>query len=279
MDFAVRAVRAGWLAVWAQSAYVWRHTFTQRRKREEAARFEANRRRYQDKFCGLLLSGARTTYAEHCNGELCPHFAPLPPSLEAPLVSCIMPTSGRPDWVAQAIRYFQRQDYPNLELIIVDASPGAELAPLPDDPRILRERIRPGTSIGAMRNRACELARGEAIVHWDDDDWYAPQRISAQVRPILEGRADITGLTDTRFFELDSWRFWRCAPHLHRRLFVQDVHGGTLAFRRSLLRRALPLSGAVAGRGRLVPAPGGGQRRAADAGAGRGPLHLPAPRP
>ena len=94
-------------------------------------------------------------------------------SLEAPLVSCIMPTSGRPDWVAQAIRYFQRQDYPNLELIIVDASPGAELAPLPDDPRILRERIRPGTSIGAMRNRACELARGEAIVHWDDDDWYA----------------------------------------------------------------------------------------------------------
>src|SRR5580704_8237177 len=85
-----------------------------------------------------------------------------------------------------------------------------------------------------MRNRACELARGEAVVHWDDDDWYAAERISAQVRPILEGRADITGLTDTRFFELHTWRFWRVAPHLHRRLFVQDVHGGTLAFRRSL---------------------------------------------
>ncbi len=268
MDFAVRAVRAGWLAVWAQSAYVWRHPFTARREREEAARFEANRRRYQDKFCGLLLSGARTTYAEHCKGELCPHFAPLPPSRDAPLVSCIMPTSGRPEWVAQAIRYFQRQDYPNLELIIVDASPADPLAPLPDDPRIRRERIRPGTSIGAMRNRACELARGEAIVHWDDDDWYAAQRISAQVRPILEGRADITGLTDTRFFELDSWRFWRCAPHLHRRLFVQDVHGGTLAFRRSLFgaRCRYPelslaedawfLHQAVAGGARLTRVPG-----------------------
>jgi glycosyltransferase involved in cell wall biosynthesis len=233
MDLAVRAVRAGWLAVWAQSAYVWRHPFTARREREEAARFEASRRRYQDKFCGLILSGARTTYEEHCRGELCPHFAP-PPLRAAPLVSCIMPTSGRADWVGQATRYFQRQDYPNLELVIVDASADAALAAMPDDPRIRRERIASGASIGAMRNRACELARGEVIVHWDDDDWYAPQRVSAQVRPILEGRADITGLTDTRFFELDSWRFWRCAPHLHRRLFVQDVHGGTLAFRRSL---------------------------------------------
>jgi glycosyltransferase involved in cell wall biosynthesis len=236
MDLAVRAMRAGWLAVWAQSAYVWRHPFTARREREETARFEASRQRYQDKFCGLILSGARTTYAAHCRGELCPHFAPAPPSppRAAPLVSCIMPTSGRPEWVGQAIRYFQRQDYPNLELVIVDASADAALAALPDDPRIRRERIASGASIGAMRNRACDLARGEVIVHWDDDDWYAPQRVSAQVRPILEGRADVTGLTDTRFFELESWRFWRCAPHLHRRLFVQDVHGGTLAFRRSL---------------------------------------------
>jgi glycosyltransferase involved in cell wall biosynthesis len=234
MDYAVRAVRAGWLAVWAQSAYVWRHPLTQRRQREENARFEASRRRYQDKFCGLLLSGARATYAEHCRGELCPHFAPLSLERHAPLVSCIMPTSGRPEWVGQAIRYFQRQDYPNLELVIVDASPDHALAPLPDDPRIRRERISVRATIGAMRNRACELARGEIVIQWDDDDWYAPERVSAQVRPILEGRADITGLTDTRFFELDSWRFWRCTPHLHRRLFVQDVHGGTLAFRRSL---------------------------------------------
>ena len=234
MDLAVRAVRAGWLAIWAQSSFVWRHPFTERREHEEAARFEASRRRYQDKFCGLILSGARATYAQHCRGELCPHFAPTPASHDAPLVSCIMPTSGRPEWVAQAIRYFQRQDYPNLELVIVDAGDDPALASLPDDPRIRRERILKSVSIGAMRNRACELARGEIVMHWDDDDWYAPARVSAQVKPILEGRADITGLTDTRFFELQSWRFWRCAPQLHKRLFVQDVHGGTLAFRRSL---------------------------------------------
>ena len=29
--------------------------------------------------------------------------------------------------------------------------------------------------LGAKRNLACELARGEIIVHWDDDDWMAPR--------------------------------------------------------------------------------------------------------
>ena len=314
MDYAVRAARAGFVAVWAQGAYVFRQPFTVRRQREEARLFEANRRRYQDKFCGLRLSGAKTAYSPHCLGEGCRHFAPSPvsgstspapmevlpavpatavasaevtaalspievapsnPSAaipaspavitaadaravpataapspdaaepmprpaqitlppDAPLVSCIMPTSGRPDWARRAIRYFQAQNYPNLELVIVDASADNALASLPDDPRVRRHRVSPRSSIGTMRNAACAIARGEIVVHWDDDDWYAPARVSAQVRPILDGTADITGLRDTRFFELDSWRFWRCSPELHARLFVGDVHGGTLAFRRSL---------------------------------------------
>ena len=37
-----------------------------------------------------------------------------------PLVSCIMPTTGqRRHFLPQAIKYFQRQTYPNLELVIV----------------------------------------------------------------------------------------------------------------------------------------------------------------
>jgi hypothetical protein len=97
MDYAIRAVRAGFLAVWARAAYVFRHPATARRGREEARRFEASRHRYQDKFCGLSLSGARTAYTRHCRGEACTHFAPFgrrsaaPAILSAsPLVSCIM---------------------------------------------------------------------------------------------------------------------------------------------------------------------------------------------
>jgi glycosyltransferase involved in cell wall biosynthesis len=245
MDYAIRAVRAGFVAVWAQGSYVFRHPFTARRQYQETRLLDASRRRYQDKFCGLRLRGERTAYARHCLGEGCAHFAPTEAQLGSaatnaapqtvPLVSCIMPTSGRPEWVSQAIRYFQRQDYPNLELVIVDAAADGSAATIPDDPRIRHHRIPPRRSIGAMRNVACELAHGDIIVQWDDDDWYAPGRVAAQVRPILEGRADLTGLTDTRFLELTTGRFWQCTPRLHRRLFVQDLHGGTLAFRRRLL--------------------------------------------
>jgi glycosyltransferase involved in cell wall biosynthesis len=93
-------------------------------------------------------------------------------------------------------------------------------------------RLSPGQTIGAKRNLACRLAQGEIIAQWDDDDWYAPGRISAQVAPLLAGEADISGLAADVFFDLQRWAFWRCTPELHRRLFVEDVHGGTLVFHR-----------------------------------------------
>ena len=35
--------------------------------------------------------------------------------------------------------------------------------------------------MGAKHNMACEMAQGEVIVHWDDDDWMAGRRVSYQV--------------------------------------------------------------------------------------------------
>jgi GT2 family glycosyltransferase len=147
-----------------------------------------------------------------------------------PLISCIMPTRGKAEWVLQSIRYFQRQDYPARELIIVDDGVDDLASKLPDDPCIWYLRSLPGQSIGAKRNQACAVARGEIIAQWDDDDWYAPDRLSAQVAPLLAGTADITALTSTLFFDLEHWEFWRCTPQLYSRLFVGDVHGGTLVY-------------------------------------------------
>jgi hypothetical protein len=52
------------------------------------------------------------------------------------------------------------------------------------------------------------------------------------VAPLLSGEADISGLTASVFFDLPRWEFWSCAPDLHRRLFVENVHGGTLVYNR-----------------------------------------------
>jgi glycosyltransferase involved in cell wall biosynthesis len=148
-----------------------------------------------------------------------------------------MPTRDRPDLAAQAARYLLAQDYPNVELVIVDDGPPGLGDYLPQDPRIRHIHTGLGRSVGAMRNHACELARGQILVQWDDDDWNGPQRLSRQAAPIVEGRADITALRDTVMLDLPAWQFWMCDPELHRRLFVRDVHGGTLMFHRRVWER------------------------------------------
>lgn len=256
MDYAVRAARAGFGIVWAQGAYAFRYPFTPQRKVEEEAWLEPSKSRYQRKFCGQLLRGARTEVASHCRGEGCPHFAPPdvitvhlaldaaypairaapagPPDAALPLVSCIMPTRGRPEWVQQSIRYFQRQSYPARELIIVDGSRASFENELPCDPRIRYVHRSQPMTIGAMRNLACDLARGEVIAHWDDDDWYGPGRLAAQVAPITAGASDVTALTATPFFDVASGQVWSCSAELFARMFVHAVHGGTLVYARRL---------------------------------------------
>jgi glycosyltransferase involved in cell wall biosynthesis/GT2 family glycosyltransferase len=271
MDYNIRAARAGFRGVWVCAAYAFRHPFTGRRRLTDARLMQASSRRYQDHFCGLRLSGARTDYENHCQGEACEYFAP--PSLvnlhrpiarygsgapelrggpqprqapatraavvvagpSTPLVTAIMPTRGRPEFALQAVRYFLAQDYANKELLVLEDGPPSLAGVLPDDSRIRYVALRGASrSIGTMRNEACRLARGDIVAHWDDDDWYGTERLTRQVTPILTGAADITALRDSLMLDLASWRFWRCRPDLHRRLFVRDVHGGTLVYRRRI---------------------------------------------
>ena len=96
-----------------------------------------------------------------------------------------MPTFNRRSYLPQAIRCFLRQDYPNLELIVVDDGSDPVRDCVPEDERIRYVRLDGKLKIGAKRNLACGLARGEFIVHWDDDDWYPPHRVSAQVGALV----------------------------------------------------------------------------------------------
>jgi O-antigen biosynthesis protein len=152
-----------------------------------------------------------------------------------PLVSCIMPTFNRRPLVALALRYFSYQDYPNKELVIVDDGTDAVGDLAEGLPNVRYIRLSRKTSIGAKRNIACRHSRGEIIAHWDDDDWYAPDRLRYQVVPLLTGEADMTGLINTCVLELPAGDFWTIDEQLHQKMFVGDVHGGTLVYRRELI--------------------------------------------
>jgi glycosyltransferase involved in cell wall biosynthesis len=204
MDFNVRAARGGFDGLWVCAAYVWRAPMTERRAREEEARFEASRHRFQDKFCGARLRGEKRDYRVHCRGDACPNFAPPPGSVqvaEAPLISCIMPTHNRREFIAEAVRSFCAQDYQNLELIVVDDGADSIADLLPADDRVRYFRLPQRLSVGAKRNFACERARGPIIVHWDDDDWYPPSRVRVQAAALRERGADICGTSILYFHD------------------------------------------------------------------------------
>jgi len=151
-----------------------------------------------------------------------------------PLVSAIMPTCNRRSFVRLALERFIKQDYPNKELVVVDDGDDAvgDLVSAIAGVRYVRMTGR--KSIGAKRNIACEEARGEIIAHWDDDDWYAHDRLRYQAAPIIAGEADITGLENALVLEIPECRFWTTQPRLHQQMFVGDVHGGTLAFHKRM---------------------------------------------
>ena len=59
-------------------------------------------------------------------------------------------------------------------------------------PSVFQWLARPCVDIAHARAQA---ARGEILLHWDDDDLYDPSRIEAQIRPLLDGTADMSALT------------------------------------------------------------------------------------
>lgn len=149
--------------------------------------------------------------------------------MDTPFVSCIMPTAGRHHFVKQAVFYFLRQDYPRRELVIVEDGDGSVAELLPSDTRIRLIRLDARRTVGAKRNIACELARGEVILHWDDDDWSAPWRVRYQVEALLEHDAHLSGLSAVRYLEPGTGRCWQ---YMHPRgpLIRPWVAGNTFCY-------------------------------------------------
>lgn len=116
------------------------------------------------------------------------------PSSNLPLVTCVMVTADRGRLCARAILCFERQTYPNRELLVLDDG-RADISPRlshldPARVRYLRlSPVTPRRTLGAVRNIGLTEARGDLIAQWDDDDWYHPDRLLEQVQTLGEGEA------------------------------------------------------------------------------------------
>ena len=116
----------------------------------------------------------------------------------SPLVSAIMPTRGRQQWACDAVEMFQRQTWPNKELIVIDDRMD------PSFPHGLKREgveyhIGPRQTIGGKRNLAVSRSHGDIIIHWDSDDIYADDRVEHQVKLLMASGADMVGYNVMHF--------------------------------------------------------------------------------
>ena len=102
-----------------------------------------------------------------------------------PLVTVIIPTIGRPEYMLEAVASALAQDYPNLEVLISDNLPKvATRSILPSDQlsrvRIVERAERLGFS--AHFNSCLQDAKGEFVMFLSDDDLIEPAYVSSMVR-------------------------------------------------------------------------------------------------
>ena len=148
---------------------------------------------------------------------------------DLPLVSAIMPTRGRPLFAHEAVVLFQSQTWPNKELVIIDDEEAPSFPRCITGDGIRYERLWGTLTVGAKRNIACSRAQGEIIIHWDDDDFSAPERMSDQVNRLLSSDVELTGYNEMLF--TDGARWWFYGPK------KDYVLGTSMCYRRSLWAR------------------------------------------
>lgn len=122
-------------------------------------------------------------------------------------VSIICRSIGRPE-LSQALASISAQDYPNLEIILVDAAASGMTAPQSD--RELR-LVTPQAALprAAAANAGLDAASGELLMFLDEDDWIAADHVSnlancLRANPDLLAAYSSTRKTDKNGNDLDT---------------------------------------------------------------------------
>jgi glycosyltransferase involved in cell wall biosynthesis len=126
------------------------------------------------------------------------------PEQSEPRVSVVIPTHNRAHIVPDTIDSVLAQDYPNLELIIIDDGSGdgtEEVLRHRYGDRIVFER-QPQSGVESARLRGKRLATGEYVNFLDDDDLMYPDKIRRQVA--LLQRVPEAGLAHCAFDFVDE---------------------------------------------------------------------------
>lgn len=156
--------------------------------------------------------------------------------------TAICPTANRRAHIPIMLKSFLSQTVTDSELIIVDDGVESVSDLIPVNPRIRYVRL-PNCSdtapkfygaspagrlsIGSKRNLCCSMARGEFILHFDDDDWSAPGRMAHQINHLQRMNAQAMSYYGALYLNTDTKRLYLFDPQ------GRCPNGATFCYRKS----------------------------------------------
>jgi glycosyltransferase involved in cell wall biosynthesis len=144
-----------------------------------------------------------------------------PRGVHIPLVSIITPTENREHFLPLIYSCVRSQNWPSIEWIVEDSSeqPSKFLSAI-SDPRLHYVHDSTVRSIGEKRNRLIEKSKGDYIVHFDDDDYYAPRYITFMITKAVASGYSLIKLSAFFIFNRvdGTYSYWdlenNCGIHL-----------------------------------------------------------------
>lgn len=147
-----------------------------------------------------------------------------------PFVSVITPTKDRRHFIPHLLEVYRALDWPEdqRELIVLDDGRDPVRDLLQGEPGVTYERLDIRQPIGTKRNLLCEMAKGDVIVHIDDDDYHPPGRIQQAIDTLEDTGADVVGTSRLAFYDVGTK-----AIHVTHPIGKKHAFAGTMAYRRS----------------------------------------------
>ncbi len=169
-----------------------------------------------------------------------------PPS-KPPLVSVIIPTYNRPDYLREAIQSALGQSYPHMEILVRDNASTDETRKVVQsfsDPRIRYHRH--PENVGPTENviGGCREARGDYVAHLHDDDAWEPDFLEKLVPPLEQNSGAAIAFCDHYIIDangvIDPARTHRNTVRWKRHVLRPGLH--CPLHRIALLDKSIPLS-------------------------------------
>ena len=148
-----------------------------------------------------------------------------------PKVSILTPTRNRRRFIPQYLKFLRKQLYPSFLIEILVADDGEDNVSDLFDGSIRYFRLPERKPLGYKRNLLSREARGDILIHMDDDDYYPPTRITHAVETLEGTEAMLAGCSKIYIYFSSVNKMYVSGPFM-------ENHGvdGTFAYRREYLK-------------------------------------------